>query len=572
MLGVLGLIPEPGKAVGIVHSIEISVIAAALLALLFFRLKQPALLAYIVAGLVLGLVAKPALGGSVNAMEQISHLGLVLLLFIIGLEMDLKGIFKLGVRTAAAVLLQGPLTIAAAWVLFFTLNRFGIVPAEFGATPHAWFFFASAVGLSSTAVTVKLLAGKYELTTQAGKITVLTLIAQDIWAVLALSYASSFKEGSAHSNGPLLVVVGAAVVAIAMVMASRYLLARVVAVIARAPELVALAALGWCFVGSALFSNVGLSAEMGALVAGLTLGILPTAAEVLAKVSSLRDFFMALFFVALGISLPPPTWHVLVAAAALVALVVVTRLVLFAPMLMVARSGPQVAFTASINLAQISEFALLLVPVGIATHTLDVAQGSVISYGMMLSVLVSTYGVKYNDVIARWLGRLMPSAATRPSIAQPMQSQEAIHGATILVLGYHNNTKALMRHLKNTRPDLLSQTLVIDINLKNHSFIRSMGIQVAYGDISNPETLRHHGIENAKVVLSTVGDTYLRGTTNMRLLDMVLALNPPVRFIGTAPSSEERDELLHQGAFGAVCPAECAARSYDNLIGLALDS
>lgn len=108
--------------------------------------------------------------------------------------------------------------------------------------------------------------------------------------------------------------------------------------------------------------------------------------------------------------------------------------------------------------------------------------------------------------------------------------------------------------------------LVIDINLKNHPVIKWMGIEVAYGDISNPETLRHHGIDQAEVVLSTVADTYLRGTSNLRLLQMVLSPNPRVRFIGTASNAEETQALLLKGAFGAVCAAESAAPEYDELL------
>jgi Kef-type K+ transport system membrane component KefB len=566
----MGLIPEAGTTLGVVASIEISVITAALLAVIFFRLKQPALLAYIVAGLLLGFVAKPAIGSSVEVMEQISHLGLVLLLFIIGLEMDLKGIFKLGSRAAAAVLLQGPLTIAAVWALFYVLHQQGVQLVYFGDTPRAWFFFAAAAGLSSTAVTVKLLADKFELKTQAGKVTVLTLIAQDIWAVLALSYVSSFQGDTTDANSPLLVFVGAVVAAVVMVMVSRYVLSRVAVFIARSPELIALVALGWCFVGAAVFSNVGLSAEMGALVAGLTLGILPTATEVLAKVASLRDFFMALFFVALGISLPPPTWSVMGAAALLVGLVVLTRVLLFSPMLMAARLGPQVAFTSSINLAQISEFALLLVPIGVASRALTETEGSVISYGMMLSVLVTSYGIKYNDAFARGFSRLMPASIKRSIIGNSHFELGELEAASILILGYHFNTRTLIRQLLATKPELKDKILVVDVNLKNHELIRALGVQVAYGDISNPETLRHHGIDKAEVVLSTVADTYLRGTSNLRLLALVTSLNPHARFIGTTATVEEKSELLREGAFGAVCPAETAAPEYDELVSRGL--
>lgn len=551
---------------GVVHSIEISVVAAALLGVVFFRIKQPALLAYIVAGLVLGAIAKHAIASSVEVMEQVSHLGLVLLLFIIGLELDLKGIFKLGQAAAAAVLLQGPVTIAVVWAAFLLFHHQGAASPYYGATPHAWFFFAAAAGLSSTAVTVKLLADKFELTTQSSKVTVLTLIAQDVWAVLALSYASSFRASGAERTSPVLVLAGALMAAIVMSAIARYVLSRIILAIAKAPELVTLAALGWCFIGSAVFSAVGLSAEMGALVAGLTLGTLPTAAEVLAKVSSLRDFFMALFFVALGISLPPPSVGVIGAALLLIVAVILSRIMLFSPMLIAARLGPQVAFTAAINLAQISEFALLLVPIGVSANVLNETQGSVISYAMMLSVLFSSYAIKFNDTWARALSGLMPARLRRRTVGDSVTDPNVKQDVTVLVLGYHYNTRMLIERLVSTQSDWASRILVIDINLKNHPLIRSLGIQVAYGDVSNPETLRHHGIDKAKVILSSVADTYLRGTTNRRLLQLVASLNPNARFIGTAATPEEKELQLREGAFGVVCAAESAALDYAELV------
>jgi len=567
LLETIGLIAAShGDSMGVVQSIEVSVIAAALLGVLFFRLRQPAMLAYIVAGLVLGTVAGPALGAAVTVMEQISHLGLILLLFIIGLEMDLKGLFRLGYRTAAAVLFQGPVTMSAVWLTLFLLHRAEALPRLFGSEPRAWFFFATAAALSSTAVTIKLLADKFELIGQAGKVTVLTLIAQDIWAVLALSYASSFRAEASHTPHPLWVLLGVAVSTLVMVTVARQVLSRLFTSMARAPELIALAALGWCFIGSAAFAKVGLSAEMGALVAGLTLGTLPTATEVLAKVSSLRDFFMALFFVALGLSLPPPTIAVLCASMALIAVVILSRLLLFAPLLLTARLGPQIAFTASVNLAQVSEFALLLVPIGIGSGLLDRAGGSVISYAMMLSVLISTYGIKYNDTLAGRLCRMLPRSLRHRyegSVVAPPDSETAF---SILVLGFHHNTRAWLSQLAETNPELVPSILVIDTNLKNHAWIRARGVHVTYGDVANPETLRHHGIAHAKLVLSTVADTYLRGTTNQRLLGLVASLNPSAHFIGTAATSQDRDELLRDGAFGAVCPADAAASWYTDLL------
>jgi Kef-type K+ transport system membrane component KefB len=563
LIGFTGLGNTPLE---LVPAIEISVLAGAVLAILFFRFKQPLLLAYIVAGLLLSFFTKPILGDSLAGMKEISHLGLVFLLFIIGLELDLKGIFKLGPKAAACVLLQAPVAIAFTYALQWLAGTMGFSVMGLALSPKGWFYFAVAVSLSSTAVVVKLLADKFELGSQAGKVTVLTLIAQDIWAVLALSVLSS--QSATNKGGWFSIVImlgGASLLALFMYYTAKFAVARAMAFMATSPDLMALTALGWCFFGTTVMSRVGLSAEMGALVAGLAIGSLPGAPEILGKVVSLRDFFMAIFFISLGMSLPPPTIGVLGAALVLVFIVILSRFLLFTPSLLMAGLGSIVSVAAPLNLAQLSEFSLLLVPIGISSGALTVREGSVISYAMMLSVLFATYGIKYNYQFAQIAERLLrrwKTTATRGPEHMPELSSAAPHGAhsaEIVMLGYHSNAEALIRRIKTDRPQWLEKILVIDYNLKNHEKIKMHGVAVAYGDISNPETLRHYGIDKAAVVISTISDTFLRGINNKTLIVTIKSLNPKVLFIATTLEVEKIDEFVCAGAFACVCPPADAA-------------
>jgi hypothetical protein len=219
---------------------------------------------------------------------------------------------------------------------------------------------------------------------------------------------------------------------------------------------------------------------------------------------------------------------------------------------------------------------------------------------MMLSVLIATYGIKYNYPLALALHRRFSrnmriskgdSAAPAPlsgaesgvggtgggtggASGQPTENKEEkaqpAHARDIVLLGYFRTAEALARILKDTRPELIERIRVIDFNLKNHPAIREHGIEVAYGDISNPEALRHHRVAEARLVLSTVGNTFLRGTTNQEILAAVKSMNPAARFIGTAESSEEKERLLENGAFAAISPSEEAARAIAQILGRAL--
>jgi Kef-type K+ transport system membrane component KefB len=556
----------------LVSAIGIAIIAASFLMLVFNALRLPALLAYIVTGLLMAPLVGPMLGPSIEVMSEVSHLGLVFLLFIIGLEMDIRGILRLGAPTAVAVLLQTPIAVGAILGLQYAALALGFDVPGLGSGRPGFLYFAVACALGSTAVVVKLLGDKFDLDSKAGRITVLTLIAQDIWAVLALSYvASTTGEGG---PGIALMLGGGLGVAVAVTVFSRFVLSRIMNTLSRTPDLLALVSIGWCFLCAESFTRVGLSAEMGALVAGLTIGAMPYHVEVLAKVSSLRDFFMALFFVALGTTLPPPTWGIATNAVALVAIVVVVRMALFTPTLFLARLGPIVSFTVPINLAQISEFTLLLVPMGVAAGHLSIEQGAVIFYAMMLSVFVSTFTIGNNYRIARFLARLVPSAKRRDRPSSRADDEEPTgegESADIVMLGYFLNAEALVAEIEKKSPELVSRFLVIDYNLQNHSTILKHGLRVVYGDISNPETLRHHGIEHARIVISTISDSFLRGTSNKDLALQVRHINPDARFIATAEDERGASKLLESGIFRAVVPPDQAAPVFRKAIEDALE-
>ncbi len=555
-------------ALELVPTIGIAIIAASIMVVVFNRMKQPALLAYIVAGFLLGALVAPMLGESAHTMESVSHLGLVFLLFIIGLEMDLRGILALGPKVATALLLQAPIAIAAIIGLQWLLSLAGIQIPGLGSNSSAWFIFAVAVALSSTAVVVRLLGEKFELDTQAGKATVLTLIGQDIWAVIALSYVASKVGGEGGGGTNALLMFGLAIVlVVVLILFAKHVISRIMLSLVKTPDLIALVSLGWCFVCALGISKVGLSAEMGALIAGLSLGSLSVSTEILAKVASLRDFFLALFFIALGMSLPSPNATMIIGALVLVVLTIIARLLLFAPTLLAAKMGHIVSFTTAVNLSQLSEFSLLIAPIGLAAGMLTAEETSTISYAMMISVVLSTYGIKHNYKISKALSAMLKRKESVEKIDKEAAKGEHVasghgHGAEIVLLGYFQNAEAIMCYLRDDEPELLKKMLVIDFNLQNHAKIAAHGVRVAYGDISNPDTLRHFDISSAKVVMSTISNTFLRGTSNEKLLSGIKLVNPEIAFIATADNIGFAEALESQGAFACVAPPFEAAPRY----------
>jgi Kef-type K+ transport system membrane component KefB len=560
------------EGLGLVSIIGIAIVTASLLTILFTRFKLPALLAYITSGLLIGIFAGELFGQTIHMLHEVSHIGLVFLLFIIGMEMDPTAIRLLGFRTSLAIIVQAPISIGAIYALQWGLYQAGYSLPGLTSNPEGWIYYGVAASLGSTAVVVKLLGDKFDLGSQAGKITIVTLILEDIWAIVALSYVKS-QGIDAESSSALVMIGGGIFLAVIFVLVSKFLLSRVLTYLSRSPDLLMLISLGWCFLCAESMARIGLSAEMGALIAGVTIGRLPQHTEIFSKVESLRDFFMALFFVALGISLPPPTLTIIGESLVLVGIVICSRLFLYAPTLFASKQGPIVSFAAPINLSQLSVFGLLLIPVGIANGALVEHDQLVISYALLFSVILSTFGIKYNYRLAMIFSRLLGLRADKNYKQPQTETSSGSHQDTdIIILGLHVNTEAIVSYLEKKQPELLKKILVIDFNLDKHKRIKCKDLRIAYGDFSNPETLRHYGIQNAKVVVSTINNAFLHGVRNETLIDLIKTLNPSVRIIATSLSSIQSEKLKEQGAYACISTPDESAPAYTNAIIEALSA
>ena len=382
--------------------IAIAIVAATLAAFLARLLRQPIILGYIAAGLLVG-----PTGGfgwvSMEAIEPISELGLILLLFMIGLEIDLKKLLRAGKPLVSAGVGQFVICVALG-LAFWPMLGFGLHRGHFDAI-----YLAVACALSSTMIVIKLLHDKFELDTTAGRLSLGILVFQDIWAILFLAVQRDLYN-PAVSAIFLSLAKGIALVITAFVV-SRYLLPPLFRSIAQVPELMVIGALGWCF-GVAMFASwLGLSREMGALVAGIALSTFPYNLDVIAKIVSLRDFFITLFFVTLGARVERPDWDTVTIALLGSAFVIASRFLSIAPILQLTRAGSRASVITSINLSQISEFSLVICALGFGLGHIDQEIVSIVV--MMLLLCVSGRAAKREEPAAARRGAGLP-AGPRP--------------------------------------------------------------------------------------------------------------------------------------------------------------
>jgi Kef-type K+ transport system membrane component KefB len=527
----------------LIRDITLCILFAWVLGLLAHFSRQPLILAYLIAGFLIG----PFGMGWVKSQESISvisELGLIFMLFMIGLEIDLKKIVRAGkvILFAAGGQLIGGCLLG---ILFFWGIGLSMGSGHFDAL-----YLCVACALSSTVIIVKVLYEKRELDTLPGRITLGVLVLQDIFAILFLAVQPSLDNLQVSI---ILLSIGrvGVLVATALVL-SRYVLPRLFHQIARRPELILLGALAWCFLIGEIAEKLHLSREMGSLVAGVSLSTFPYALDVTAKVTTLRDFFITLFFVALGMTIPIPGLSVIGMALMIAAFTVVSRVVTTFTPLYLMKQGLRASLLPAINLAQISEFSLVVIQTGIAAGHISTETSSAASFAFVVLAVVSTFVMARSDQVTRGLIGPLKRIGLRDLDHKhdADADHEGGHGEArrVVILGFFRAASALLSEIERRSPAILEQITVIDFNPMVFRTLTDRGMHVVYGDISNVDTLVHAGVGKAELIILSIPDSLLKGADNEKLVRHVRSLNPTAKIVATAEILSEVNDLYASGA------------------------
>ncbi|MCP3381156.1 cation:proton antiporter [Bradyrhizobium sp. CCGUVB4N] len=528
----------------LIRDITLCILFAWMLGLAAHFSRQPLILAYLIAGFCIG----PFGAGWVKSQESISvisELGLIFMLFMIGLEIDLKKIVRAGkvILFAAGGQLIGGCLLG---ILFFAGIGLSLGGGHFDAL-----YLCIACALSSTVIIVKVLYEKRELDTLPGRITLGVLVLQDIFAILFLAVQPSLAN---LQVGVILLSIGrVAVLVAAALLVSRYVLPRLFHQIARRPELILLGALAWCFFVAETAEQLSLSREMGALIAGVSLSTFPYALDVTAKVTTLRDFFITLFFVALGMTIPVPGLSVIGLALMIAAFTVASRLVTTFTPLYLMKQGLRASLLPAINLAQISEFSLVVIQTGVADNHIAAETANAASFAFVVLAVLSTFVMTRSDEITRWAIGPLKRLGLRDldhGSGHAEEGHEGGHGEArrIVILGFFRAASALLAEIERQTPVLLEQITVIDFNPHVYQTLLSRGLHVIYGDISSADTLLHAGIGKSEMIILSVPDALLKGASNEKLVRHVRTLNPNALIVATADLLSDVGELYAAGA------------------------
>jgi Kef-type K+ transport system membrane component KefB len=536
-----------GSTGDLLSTIGISIAAAALLALVIWRLRQPLILAYLITGVLIGPVVLKYVADP-TSIATVAEIGLILLLFIIGLEIDLKKLASAGPSVLLTGGLQVPICIVLGLGFFYALGF------RSHKGDYALLYLAATVSLSSTLVVVKLLYDKFELDTLPGRITLGVLVIQDLWAVAMLAVQPNLESPNLLPLA-LSLLKGVALVLVGLVVAKN-LLPHLFRAVAKAPELVLVSALAWCFFLAAVASLIGLSREMGALIAGISLSTFPYSLDVIAKATSIRDFFVTLFFVALGMQIPVPSLRVVLIAIAASVFVVLSRLLVVPPILYALRLGHRTSLVPAVNLANISEFSIVIASLGFARHQIGADVVTIVILTFAITSVVSTYMINSNHALQQLLARGLVRIGVRDlAVADSGLKEVEEEPHSVIFLGFFRDASSILYELEKgsgqdgeAGADFLTQVLVIDFNPKVMQELRRRGIACTYGDIAHIDTLHHAGIKDAQLVVCSITDDILRGTTNLRLMRNIRRLNPTAKVVVTSEHFRQATELYEEGA------------------------
>lgn len=517
-----------------------AIIGATVLGIPAYIFRMPLVLAFLVAGILLG----PSLGfGIIRSPESIktlSEIGLILLMFILGLEIDIRKLMRAG----RAVIVNGITQFVGCAFLatiFFSCLGFLNSPNDYSLT-----YLAIATSLSSTLVVVKMLSDRMELDQLTSRITLGILVCQDIWVIVFLAIQPNLQN---LEFIPISFSIGKALILVSVSwLLARYLLPLVFRTIAKQPELVLVSAMGWCFGICGLAHYLGLSLEMGALVAGVSIASFPYHLDIASKITSLRDFFITLFFVALGMQIPMPTWEILGLAGVMVAFVIVSRFLTVFPVLHFMHYGYRGSLIPAINLAQMSEFSLVVVAIGVELRHIPETLLASSTIALVVTLLLASFMIPSGYTIYRALKPILEWIGIKDHVMSA-ESKGNAKATSIVLFGFYREASSFLEEfIKRHSQALIEQILVVDYNPETLKKLKERGVHCMYGDIGHPETLRNHSLADAAVIISTIPDTQLKGTTNLKLLHTLRKMAPSARIIVTADTLDKARELYAKGA------------------------
>lgn len=544
----------------IFYEIAALLLAAAVIGLLGTVLRQPVVVSFIAVGIIAATLFQPS-HSTVEQIEFFAELGVTLLLFLVGLKLDWRLVQALGPVALATGLGQVGFTVAFGFLLGLGL----------GLDTVTNFYIAVALSFSSTIIIVKLLTDRRELETLHGRIALGCLIVQDIVVVVAMAVLTTVGLGVEAESGAAadMVLIVAQLIGVVVVLALfvRYAADPLMTRFAQTPELVVIFAIGWAAAAAAVGEMIGLGKELGGLAAGMSLGSTPFRDMISARMTALRDFLLLFFLLSIGATFELGELDQELGRALLLSgFVLVGKplivLVIMSWMGYTARTG----FLTGITMAQISEFSLIFMAMGLSLGHVDRSAVVLVTLVGLVTIAISVYMITYSQRLydlARPLLGAFEFGHRRESRTHGAEPGEAVD---IIVFGLGRFGGPLLKRLVDAGYNVLG----IDLDPVTVRAWKRQGYSVRYGDVTEPEFWSELPLTEARWIVLAVP----YGTSRLTETDphggLLVALKAH-RFQGrvaiTARDDNEGRILAEGGVDLVLYPFDDAASSAAAQIG-----
>jgi Kef-type K+ transport system membrane component KefB len=521
--------------------LEITVVIglATLLAVFFRFFKQPPIIAYVLTGIIMGPLGIVSLHNT-EVLDAMAQFGITFLLFMLGLELRLDDLKSVGKVAALAGFGQ---------VIITGVVGFGL-SVLLGFTPLASVYISIALAFSSTIIIVKLLSDKRDINSLYGRITVGILLVQDFVAIFALIILAGL-HGDGGSISPLsltiTIVKGICLIA-AIAGLSKTILPKIIKHISHSSELLFLFSLAWVFGLAAFVSSswVGFSIEIGGFLAGLSLSNSVQHFQIASRIRSLRDFFITIFFITLGMEMVfSDTTKIIFPAIVLSLFVLIGTPIVVLIVMGFLGFKRRTSFLTGITLAQISEFSLIVIFIGNQLGHVPDSVVTLITLVGITTFISSTYLILYGNVLYKRLHSWLRFFEKRSVIENMGRTDKELMDHTVLIGANRAGEHILEALLKKKH-----EVIVVEFDPEIVSQLKSENIPVLFGDIADIEIQEAAQIKEASLIISTISDSH----DNLILLESLKKLHKKPHTIILAQDKDDALDLYRHGAEYVVIP------------------
>lgn len=511
--------------------IGLVIISAAVVGVLGHFLRQPLILAYVAAGILIGPTGF-SLVHDLETIHVISSVGIMLMLFLVGLEMNPGRLKDLGLVAFVTGFGQ---------MLFTALIGFGII-SLFDFNFNESLYLMVALTLSSTVIAIKLLYDKQDNNALYGQVSISILLFQDIIAIIAFLILTGYSTGDFNWFSFVELFGKGLGLSVLAFLVSKYILVRLFNRIATSHELLILFSLSWAFAVALLSKSVGFSLEIGAFIAGISLASLPYTHEINAKTKVLRDFFITIFFVALGAGLTFAS-----IGPFLIPFIVLSLFVLIGnPIIVMILMGflgydKRTSFFTGLTIANISEFSLILITIGQGQGLLNDQIVAMTTLIALLTMTASSYFITYNNQIYSRLKGVLSIFEFRKQSSKLKNFNGGMKNHMIL-FGAGKMGNEILQQVIGFREDYV----VID---HDSSVIRELierKVPCIFGDVEDEDLLSQIGLPDAEIIISTL-PSQADNLFLIQAIEKIPAVDRPIVMV-TSDSGREGFELFNRGA------------------------